>query len=212
MHADPRTVRADALAVEAAALMEKHRITSVLVVDEAGRDRGRAQHQRPDAREGHLMPLAFQAETLLAAQDCARGLLRHRRRADRRRRLSEFTEHGEPCRRRNLKRFSILDGYGLKLLRARGHHAGGDHRARFQAAARTARGAGHRACALRHRRQAARAGHARTAGLRLDQAAAIGDDWPDLPVLTRVGFAAAPANAHVGSARMPSPRHARARR
>jgi len=28
------------------------------------------------------------------------------------------------------------------------------------------------------------------------QAAAIGDDWPDLPVLLRVGFAAAPANAH----------------
>jgi 3-deoxy-D-manno-octulosonate 8-phosphate phosphatase (KDO 8-P phosphatase) len=25
----------------------------------------------------------------------------------------------------------------------------------------------------------------------------IGDDWPDLPVLTRVGFAACPANAHV---------------
>jgi 3-deoxy-D-manno-octulosonate 8-phosphate phosphatase (KDO 8-P phosphatase) len=28
------------------------------------------------------------------------------------------------------------------------------------------------------------------------QAAAIGDDWPDLPVLGRVGFAAAPPNAH----------------
>ena len=36
MHANPRTVRADSLAVEAAALMEQHRITSVLVVDEAG--------------------------------------------------------------------------------------------------------------------------------------------------------------------------------
>jgi arabinose-5-phosphate isomerase len=36
MHADPRTVRADSLAVEAVALMEQHRITSVLVVDEAG--------------------------------------------------------------------------------------------------------------------------------------------------------------------------------
>lgn len=30
-----------------------------------------------------------------------------------------------------------------------------------------------------------------------DQAAAIGDDWPDLPVLSRVSFAVAPANAHV---------------
>ncbi|MBP6765351.1 MAG: CBS domain-containing protein, partial [Rubrivivax sp.] len=36
MHRRPRLVRADALAVEAADLMEKHRITSVLVVDEAG--------------------------------------------------------------------------------------------------------------------------------------------------------------------------------
>ena len=34
-------------------------------------------------------------------------------------------------------------------------------------------------------------------GLDWAQAAAIGDDWPDLPVLRRVGFAAAPANAHV---------------
>ena len=36
MHLDPCTVRADALAVEAAALMEQHSITSVLVVDESG--------------------------------------------------------------------------------------------------------------------------------------------------------------------------------
>jgi arabinose-5-phosphate isomerase len=34
MHANPHLVRADALAVEAADLMEQHRITSVLVVDE----------------------------------------------------------------------------------------------------------------------------------------------------------------------------------
>jgi len=37
MHRGPRLVRADALAVDAADLMERHRITSVLVVDEAGR-------------------------------------------------------------------------------------------------------------------------------------------------------------------------------
>ena len=34
MHANPRTVRANSLAVEAAALMEQYRITSVLVVDD----------------------------------------------------------------------------------------------------------------------------------------------------------------------------------
>jgi arabinose-5-phosphate isomerase len=36
MHATPRTVRSNALAAEAAELMELHRITSVLVVDERG--------------------------------------------------------------------------------------------------------------------------------------------------------------------------------
>jgi len=37
MHRQPRTIRPDALAVEAADLMENHRITSVLVVDAQGR-------------------------------------------------------------------------------------------------------------------------------------------------------------------------------
>jgi arabinose-5-phosphate isomerase len=37
MHAHPQTVRTDSLAVDAVALMERHRISSVLVVDEAGR-------------------------------------------------------------------------------------------------------------------------------------------------------------------------------
>ncbi len=36
MHAHPRTIRRDALAVEAAEMMEKHRITSLLVVDADG--------------------------------------------------------------------------------------------------------------------------------------------------------------------------------
>ncbi|MGE0349040.1 KpsF/GutQ family sugar-phosphate isomerase [Hydrogenophaga sp.] len=40
MHANPCTVRADALAVEAAGLMEASRITSVLVVDATGRLQG----------------------------------------------------------------------------------------------------------------------------------------------------------------------------
>jgi arabinose-5-phosphate isomerase len=37
MHANPRTLSASSLAVDAVALMEQYRITSVLVVDEAGR-------------------------------------------------------------------------------------------------------------------------------------------------------------------------------
>jgi arabinose-5-phosphate isomerase len=39
MHANPRRIRADALAVEAADLMEQHRITSVLVVESEGSER-----------------------------------------------------------------------------------------------------------------------------------------------------------------------------
>jgi arabinose-5-phosphate isomerase len=37
MHTSPKRIRGDALAAEAADLMERHRVTSVLVVDEAGR-------------------------------------------------------------------------------------------------------------------------------------------------------------------------------
>jgi arabinose-5-phosphate isomerase len=37
MYPKPRTIRSDALAVEAAELMEQYRITSVLVLDEAGK-------------------------------------------------------------------------------------------------------------------------------------------------------------------------------
>jgi arabinose-5-phosphate isomerase len=37
MHPGPRTIRSDALAAEAAQLMEQYRITSVLVVDAEGR-------------------------------------------------------------------------------------------------------------------------------------------------------------------------------
>jgi 3-deoxy-D-manno-octulosonate 8-phosphate phosphatase (KDO 8-P phosphatase) len=36
----------------------------------------------------------------------------------------------------------------------------------------------------------------RSLGLDWSQAAAIGDDWPDLPVLSRCGFSCAPPNAH----------------
>jgi 3-deoxy-D-manno-octulosonate 8-phosphate phosphatase (KDO 8-P phosphatase) len=34
-------------------------------------------------------------------------------------------------------------------------------------------------------------------GLDWPQAAAMGDDWPDLPVMRRAAISAAPANAHV---------------
>jgi arabinose-5-phosphate isomerase len=51
MSANPRTIRADRLAVEAVRLMESHRITQVLVVDEANRLRG-ALHMHDLFRAG----------------------------------------------------------------------------------------------------------------------------------------------------------------
>ncbi|HSV69487.1 MAG TPA: HAD hydrolase family protein [Methylibium sp.] len=97
----------------------------------------------------------------------------------------------------SVKTFHALDGHGLKLLAQGGivplvitgrdspavrrrmadlgiaHAVYGAHDK--LAAAETLRGA---------------------LGLDWADIAAIGDDWPDLPLLARAGFAAAPANAH----------------
>jgi 3-deoxy-D-manno-octulosonate 8-phosphate phosphatase (KDO 8-P phosphatase) len=104
-----------------------------------------------------------------------------------------FTDGGE-----TLKRFSILDGLGLKLLQRGG----------ITPAVITGRDS----VPLRQRLQALGVEHVhygtdakrgaaeetlRQLGLDWSQAAAIGDDWPDLPVLTRCAFSCAPPNAHV---------------
>ena len=136
------------------------------------------------------MPLDFQAETLLAAQDVRIAFF------DIDGVLTDggvyFTEHGE-----TLKRFSILDGYGLKLLRSAGITpaviTGRDSkplRVRLEAL-----GIAHVRYGTEDKLPAAEAMLAEL-GFGWSQAAAIGDDWPDLPVLSRVAFAAAPANAH----------------
>ena len=104
-----------------------------------------------------------------------------------------FSEHGE-----TLKRFSILDGYGLKLLRRAGIMpvviTGRDSkplRVRLEAL-----GLEHVRYGTEDKLPAAQALLTQL-GFDWTQAAAIGDDWPDLPVLSRVGFAVAPPNAHV---------------
>ena len=136
------------------------------------------------------MPLEFQAEALLAAQDVRIAFF------DIDGVLTDggvyFTEHGE-----TLKRFSILDGYGLKLLRKAGIVpaviTGRDSkplRVRLEAL-----GIAHVRYGTEDKLPAAEAMLAEL-GFGWSQAAAIGDDWPDLPVLSRVAFAAAPANAH----------------
>lgn len=96
-----------------------------------------------------------------------------------------------------LKRFSVLDGQGLKLLQ--------------QAGITPAVITGRDSPPLRLRMKALGITHARFGtedkcpaaeailaelGLDWSQAAAMGDDWPDLPLMQRAAFACAPANAH----------------
>ncbi|MBL0421264.1 HAD hydrolase family protein [Ramlibacter sp. AW1] len=96
-----------------------------------------------------------------------------------------------------LKRFHILDGLGLKLLQQGGitpvvitGRDSGPLRARLAAL-----GVVHVHYGTEHKAPAAERS-LQELGLGWGQAAAIGDDWPDLPVLRRCAFAAAPANAH----------------
>ncbi len=104
-----------------------------------------------------------------------------------------FSEEGE-----SLKRFSVLDGQGLKLLQ----------RAGVELAVITGRDS----AALRHRLAALKIQHAvfgtedklpvanrllAQMGLSWAQTAMMGDDWPDLPLLARAQLACTPANGHV---------------
>jgi 3-deoxy-D-manno-octulosonate 8-phosphate phosphatase (KDO 8-P phosphatase) len=97
----------------------------------------------------------------------------------------------------SLKRFHILDGLGLKLLQRAGITpaviTGRDSPALRSRVA--ALGILHVHYATEDKAPAA-ASTLAAIGAAWSEAAAIGDDWPDLPVLRRCAFAAAPANAH----------------
>jgi 3-deoxy-D-manno-octulosonate 8-phosphate phosphatase (KDO 8-P phosphatase) len=103
-----------------------------------------------------------------------------------------FTEEGE-----TIKRFNTLDGYGLKLLQSAGITpaviSGRDSKALRQRLQTL--GISHLALGLENKRPAAE-NMLQTLGLRWEQAAAMGDDWPDLALMSRAAFACAPANAH----------------
>ena len=103
-----------------------------------------------------------------------------------------MTEQGE-----TIKRFNTLDGHGLKMLQKAG----------ITPAVITGRDSP----ALRARLQALGITHVhygtedkvpaaeitlKALGLDWTAAAAIGDDWPDLPVMCRAAFGAAPPDAH----------------
>ena len=104
-----------------------------------------------------------------------------------------FSEAGE-----TLKRFSTLDGHGLKMLQKAGITpaviTGRDSpalRARLQAL-----GIQHVRYGTEDKAPAAQ-GILQTLELDWAQAAAMGDDWPDLAVMQRVALACAPSNAHI---------------
>lgn len=103
-----------------------------------------------------------------------------------------FTEAGE-----TIKRFHTLDGHGIKLLQRAGITPAvvtGRDSAALRARL-TALGVTHTRFGTEDKRPAAEAIMAEL-GLDWSAAAAMGDDWPDLPVLRRAAFACAPPTAH----------------
>ena len=101
-------------------------------------------------------------------------------------------EHGE-----SFKAFSALDGHGLKLLAQGGITplivTGRDSPAVRRRVADL--GLPHAVYGAQDKLAAA---SALLQSLKLDweDSAAMGDDWPDLPLMQRAAFACAPANAH----------------
>ena len=150
------------------------------------------QQQRPNAGEGDMTKpaLNFDPELLLQAQGIrvaffdVDGVLTDG--------SLLFSEAGE-----TLKCFNTLDGHGIKLLQQGGITpvviTGRDSkplRVRLQAL-----GVQHAYFGTEDKQPAAE--EALTSlGLTWSQAAAMGDDWPDLPVLRRAAFSCAPPQAH----------------
>ncbi|MEZ5608565.1 MAG: HAD hydrolase family protein [Burkholderiaceae bacterium] len=96
-----------------------------------------------------------------------------------------------------MKRFHTLDGHGLKLLARAGLQvgviSGRDSPALRQRLA--ALGIQHARLGTEDKLPAAQA-LLQELGIAWAHTAAMGDDWPDLPLLRHAGFACAPAQAH----------------
>jgi 3-deoxy-D-manno-octulosonate 8-phosphate phosphatase (KDO 8-P phosphatase) len=95
------------------------------------------------------------------------------------------------------KGFSVLDGHGLKLIGQMGITpiviTGRDSPAVRRRVADL--GLPHAVYGVSDKLAAATP-LLQKLGIHWPEVAAIGDDWPDLPLLVRAGFACAPANAH----------------
>ncbi|MGN6665736.1 MAG: KdsC family phosphatase [Trinickia sp.] len=103
-----------------------------------------------------------------------------------------FTAQGD-----TMKSFNSMDGHGLKLLGAAGIRTAIITGRRSEIVAARAR-----ELHISHVFQGAAdkldafAELMRETNVTAEECGYMGDDWPDLAVLTRCGFAAAPANAH----------------
>jgi len=152
-----------------------------------------ADADAPVVRE--LQPaLAFPPELLLKAQGPALGL-----------RAAIFDVDGVltdgriylSAQGEEFKAFATLDGHGMKLL-AQGGIVPIVITGRDSAAVRRRvadLGLPHAVYGARNKLAAAQP-LLDQLGLRWEQVAVIGDDWPDLPLMVRAGFACAPAQAH----------------
>ena len=102
-------------------------------------------------------------------------------------------EHGE-----TVKAFATLDGHGLKLLARGGIEpviiTGRDSPAVRRRVADLGLARAHYGV---HDKQAVAEAVLAECGVSWAETAAMGDDWPDLPLLLNAGLACAPANAHV---------------
>ena len=97
---------------------------------------------------------------------------------------------------RESKAFHVLDGQGLVLLRTHGIHVAFVTARASASAEKRAADLGVEACIGVGDKLACVAGIAQRLGIGLEQTAFMGDDLPDLAVMSRAGLAVAPANAH----------------
>lgn len=97
---------------------------------------------------------------------------------------------------RELKTFSSRDGFGVKLWQRMGFHVAIISGRASEAVAHRARELGVEHVMLGCRdKGAALHDLAKKSGVSLNRMAALADDWPDLPILRRVGYPMAVADA-----------------
>lgn len=112
--------------------------------------------------------------------------------------LTDGSLYVSPDGREHLKVFDSLDGHGIKLLSSVGIKVAiitGRQSTMVEGRAKEL-GIEHVFMAVKNKLETLN-GLLKELNLSLNDCAAMGDDWPDLPVMSRVAFAVAPAQAHI---------------